>query len=243
VKKFFGGLAALDGINIEIPRKEFTLLIGPNGSGKTTLINIISGFYLPDEGQIFFEGQEVTQLDTYRRFRLGLMRTFQIPKAFLRLTVLENMVTAAKENAGESFRYALQRSKWMDEELAAIETALHLLDLLKLSHMKDQAAYKLSGGQMKLLEVGRALMSGAKLILMDEPAAGINPVLAHEILSHLRRLAEKLDVSLLIVEHRLEIALGYVDRVYAMSMGKIIASGKPNEVLENPIVLESYLGR
>ncbi|MBI4257740.1 MAG: ABC transporter ATP-binding protein [Thaumarchaeota archaeon] len=243
IKKRFGGVIALDGVDLDLSRKEITMLIGPNGSGKTTLINVTSGQYLSDGGEVFFEDTNVTDLGMHERFRLGLVRTFQIPKAFLRLTVLENMVTAAAKNPGEILRYASARSRWAASEVAATETALHLTDLLKLGHLRDEASSKLSGGQMKLLEAGRALMCGAKLILMDEPAAGINPVLAHEVFSHLRRLTETLDVTLLVVEHRLEIALKYVDSVHAMANGRIIASGSPNEVLENPVVIDSYLGR
>lgn len=242
VKKYFGGLAALDGASLSASKAKTTLLIGPNGSGKTTLINIISGFYPPDSGSIIFETRDITSLKAHERFRLGLVRTFQIPKPFLKLTVLENMMVASRDNPGEMFRHAPVRNSWVSEEETAHRTATRLLDFLKLNHLSSNPSYTLSGGQMKLLEAGRALMSGAKLILMDEPVAGINPVLAHEVLAQLRTLTRDLHVTLVIVEHRLDIALQYVDYVYAMSHGRVVAAGEPKEVMENPSVLESYIG-
>jgi branched-chain amino acid transport system ATP-binding protein len=140
------------------------------------------------------------------------------------------------------FRHAPVRHSWVSEEEAAERTATRLLDFLKLNNLTSKPSYTLSGGQMKLLEAGRALMSGAKLILMDEPVAGINPVLAHEVLAQLRTLTRELHVTLVLVEHRLDIALQYVDYVYAMSHGRVVAAGEPKEVMENPSVLESYIG-
>ncbi len=242
VRKTFGGLAALDDISINVEAGLMTMLIGPNGSGKTTLINCIAGFYKPDTGKVWFDGKEITRWPPHRVYDEGLVRTFQIPQPFQKLTVLENMLTAYRSNPGESFIKALYRKAWINEEEKATEMAFELLELLNLDHMWARPATHLSGGQMKLIEAGRAIMSGAKMLLMDEPAAGIYPKLAQEVFSHLTQMKNKLGVTFLIIEHRLELVLPYVDHVYAMAAGKIISEGVPKEVLKDPAVVDSYLG-
>jgi branched-chain amino acid transport system ATP-binding protein len=243
VKKYFGGLAALDGVDINIQEGLFNLIIGPNGSGKTTLINVIAGFYSVDEGNIIYDGKDITKLQSHERFKLGLVRTFQIPVPFLKLTVLENLLTAARDNPGEKFIYAPIKRIWKNKEEEAYETALRILSIVNLYHMKDSPSYKLSGGQLKLLEIARVLMCNAKFIMMDEPAAGINPALAHELFSYLKNLVKELKITLLVIEHRLDLALPYADYAYAMANGKIISEGKPEEVLNDQKVIESYLGK
>jgi len=242
-RKTFGGLVALDDVNIDIKKGLMTMLIGPNGSGKTTLINCITGFYKPARGRVWFEGKDITGWSPYKVYNEGLVRTFQIPQPFQNLTVLENMLTAYRGNPGESFIKALYRKAWISEEVKATEMAFEILELLDLHHMWDSPVTHLSGGQMKLVEAGRAIMSGAKMIVMDEPASGIYPKLAHEVFSQLTEMKKKLRVTFLIVEHRLELVLPYVDYVYAMSTGKIISEGKLKEVLSDPAVIDSYLGR
>lgn len=243
VKKYFGELAALDGVNIDFEKNKLTLIIGPNGSGKTTLINTISGLYYPDEGQILFEGIDITNLEPHEKFRLGIVRTFQIPKPFLKLTVLENLLAAAKDNPGEHFLYAPIKKVWKSKEEEIYDTAIRILENLNLSTVKDMESYQLSGGQIKLLEVGRVLICNAKLVLMDEPAAGINPKLAHDLFSQLKQIVTNLSVTLIIVEHRLDIALDYADYAYAMFNGKVISQGNPKEVINDPKVIESYIGK
>jgi len=242
VRKTFGGLVALDNVKIGVDKGQMTMLIGPNGSGKTTLINCITGFYKPDRGRIWFDGKEITRWPPHKVYETGLVRTFQIPQPFQRLTILENLLTAYRGNPGESFLKALFRNAWVNEEEKATEMAFEFLELLNLDHMWNRPATHLSGGQMKLVEAGRAIMSGAKMILMDEPAAGIYPKLAHEVFSQLTEMKNKLGVTFLIIEHRLELVLPYVDHVYAMSTGKIISEGKPKIVLRDPAVIDSYLG-
>jgi len=242
VRKTFGGLVALDSININVKKGQMTMLIGPNGSGKTTLINCVTGFYKPDRGRVWFEGKEITSWSPHKVYDQGLVRTFQIPQPFQNLTVLENMLTAYRGNPGESFIKALYRKAWLDEEEKATEKALYILELLSLDRMWNRPATHLSGGQMKLIEAGRAIMSGAKMLLMDEPASGIYPKLAHEVFSHLTEMRNKLGVTFLIVEHRLELVLPYVDYVYAMATGKIVSEGNPKKVLSDPVVVDSYLG-
>mgnify|MGYP000001416914 CR=1 FL=1 len=241
VKKTFGGLTALDDVNIEVKENTVTLIMGPNGSGKTTLINVISGFYKPDKGRIIYMDKDITGLPPYEIYRLGIVRTFQIPAPFIKLSVIENMLTAYPDNPGESFLKAPFRKLWMKKEVEAVEKAYKILDLIELSNLADHPSFKLSGGQMKLLEIGRALMSGAKLILTDEPASGLNPTLAHKIFNYLTKL-KSLNVTFLVVEHRLEVALQYVDYVYAMSKGRVISEGVGEHVLKDPRVLDEYLG-
>ena len=242
VRKTFGGLVALDDVNINVKKGLLTMLIGPNGSGKTTLINCITGFYRPDRGRVWFDGKEITRWPPHKVYETGLVRTFQIPQPFQNLTILENLLTAHRGNPGESFLKALFRRSWLTEEEKATEMAFKFLELLNLDHMWDRPATHLSGGQMKLVEAGRAIMSGAKMLLMDEPAAGIYPKLAHEVFYYLTEMKKKLGVTFLIIEHRLELVLPYVDHVYAMSRGKIVSEGSPEKVLSDPIVIESYLG-
>ncbi|MFQ6065483.1 MAG: ABC transporter ATP-binding protein [Candidatus Bathyarchaeia archaeon] len=242
VRKTFGGLVALDDVNIIVKKGLMTMLIGPNGSGKTTLINCITGFYTPDRGRVWFDGKEITRWPPHKVYEAGIVRTFQIPQPFQKLTILENLLTAYRGNPGEGFLKALFRKTWVSEEEKATEMAFEFLELLNLDHMWDRPATHLSGGQMKLVEAGRAIMSGAKMILMDEPAAGIYPKLAHEVFSHLTEMKNKLGVTFLIIEHRLELVLPYVDHVYAMARGKIVSEGEPKEVLSDPIVIDSYLG-
>ena len=241
VSKSFGGLLALDGASISVAQRELALLIGPNGSGKTTLVNVISGVYKPDKGRILFNGADITNLQPHETFGLGIVRTFQIPQPFLKLSVLENLMVAKREKAGEGPLSVLGR-KWLKEEEDHVEKAFRILELIKLDEVWDRESYKLSGGQLKLLEAGRALMSGAQMLIMDEPAAGVNPTLAHEIFQHLAELNKKVGLTFLLIEHRLELALPYVDKVYAMFRGKVIAQGKTEDILKDPRVAEAYLG-
>ncbi|RLI74184.1 ABC transporter ATP-binding protein [Archaeoglobales archaeon] len=239
LSKFFYGLKALDRVNIGVERNKITLVIGPNGSGKTTLINVISGFYKADEGQVLFEGNDITSKPPHEIHKYGIVRTFQIPQPLKKLTVLENLLIA-EENPGERISNSLTK-KWIKREEETVEKAYSFLEFLGLDHLWDSEAYKLSGGQLKLLEVGRALMANAKLVVMDEPVAGVNPVLANNILDRITEL-KKQGITFLIVEHRLDLVLKYVDHVYVMANGRIIAEGDSNEILNNREVIEVYLG-
>ena len=239
LSKFFFSLRALDNVSLSARRNYVTLVIGPNGSGKTTLINTISGFYEADGGRVLLEDRDITNKPPHEIYRFGIVRTFQIPQPLRRLTVLENLMMA-DENPGEKIISGLRRN-WVEKEEELAEKAFRHLDFLNLDHLWNTESYKLSGGQLKLLEVGRALMRDAKVIVMDEPIAGVSPVLAHSILERLRNLKD-MDVSLLLVEHRLDIVLKYVDYVYVMADGKIIAEGDGKNILSNPEVVEVYLG-
>jgi len=188
--------------------------------------------------KFFFENHDITNKPPHEIYRLGLIRTFQIPQPLKRLTVLENLMIA-EENPGEKIINSLKGS-WIKKEEELAEKAFKCLEFLGLDHLWNVESYKLSGGQLKLLEIGRALMKNAKLIVMDEPIAGINPVLANSILERLVEL-KKIGISFLLVEHRLDIILKYVDYIYVMANGRIIAEGKEKDVLENPEVVEVYL--
>ena len=240
--KLFGSLRAVDDISFGVEQKSITILIGPNGSGKTTLINVVSGRYRPDSGRVFYNEREITGMLPHRVYRLGLARTFQIPALFLKLSVLENVMVAKKDNPGEGFARSILKRSWMRAEQETAVQALKILQVVGLSQVWNAPAGSLSGGQMKLLEMGRALMSGARLLLLDEPISGVNPTLAHEIFNTMVQLRNELGLTFLVVEHRLDIALAYVDQVVAMAYGKIIASGTAEKVVNDPGVIEAYLG-
>jgi branched-chain amino acid transport system ATP-binding protein len=242
VEKSFGRLRAIDGVTFGLAEKKITILIGPNGSGKTTLVNVISGFYKPDSGDVSYKSKKITGWPPHRISRAGIARTFQVPTLFWKLNVLENLLVADKDNVGEGFLRAPFKGLWKRDEEVSTERAVRILKLLNLSNQWNKQANTLSGGQMKLLEMGRALMSGAELLLLDEPISGVNPTLAHEIFGTMVKLRDELGVTFLIVEHRLDIALGYVDLVLAMAYGKLVSSGTPQAVISDPRVIESYLG-
>ncbi len=243
ITKHFDGLTVLDGIDMEIEKGKLYQLIGPNGSGKTTLINVVSGLLKPDNGKILFNGTDITQKGLFDTYKTGLVRTWQIPQPFNTLTTMENFLISSSDNAGESFLMAPLKSKWKNDEKRIADKAMEIMEMVSLVEKKDTISQNLSGGQQKLLELGRAMMSGASMILMDEPIAGVNPTLAHEIFDKISSLCKKQKITFLIVEHRLDIALQYADHVFAMNRGKIIAQGSSDDVIKHPKVMESYLGK
>ncbi len=240
LSKFFDGLKALNRVNIEVDKQTLTLIIGPNGSGKSTFINTICGFYKPDEGKVYFEGKDITGLPPNKIYEHGIVRTFQTPQPLKKLTVLENLLIAER-HVGENVLRALRYSSWLKQEEELVEKAFKTLEFLKIDHLWDREAYKLSGGQLKLVEIGRALMTNPKMIVTDEPIAGVAPALAHEIFDRFVDL-KKRGITFLIVEHRLDIVMSYVDYVYVMASGQVISQGKPEDVMNDPRVVEVYLG-
>lgn len=239
--KSFGEFKAVNNLSMDIEKGKITLLIGPNGSGKTTLLNCITGLYNFDEGEVFFHGENVTKAKTHELVKKGMIRTFQISSPFTRLTVLENLLVSYGKNPGENFIWSPFTKKWMDQEKDAMEKAYEVLELLEITHLAEDPAYTLSGGQLKLLEIGRALMTDAKMILTDEPAGSVSVPLAQKIFSHIHNLSRDRGMDFLLIEHRLDVASEYVDYVFAMDRGSVLAHGEPMEVFENVKVIESYL--
>jgi len=242
VRKYFGKFAAVDDFSFGLKEGGIYLLVGPNGCGKTTLVNCISGIFEPEEGHIYYRDADITGEDMYKIARRGLVRTFQIASPFLRLTTLENMLVALPENAGENIFLSLLKPRWSDSEISAVRRASELLRVLGLRHVWNMPANTLSGGELKLLEIGRALMSGSETILLDEPVGSIDPKLCHQIFSHVLRLRDELGITFLVIEHRLEVAAQYADHVFAMDRGKLVCEGTSEEVFEDERVIIAYLG-
>lgn len=242
VGKHFGGLWAVDGASLDVAHGSITALVGPNGSGKTTLFNIVLGLHKLDEGRIYFNGERTDHLAPHQVYAKGIVHAFQIPRLFFRLTVLDNMLLAARGHQGDSLLNSVVfRKGWQAQERELANKALELLNLLELDHLSLSLAGELSGGQRKLLEAGRALMATPLLVLLDEPAAGVNPKLGRKIFEKIELFRHK-GLSFFIVEHRLEILFEFADWVYVMDKGKIVVGGKPEEVTKDSIFYKAYLG-
>jgi len=238
--KAFGGLVAVNEVSLTIKENTFTLLIGPNGSGKTTFLNICTGVLSPDGGEVKFEDKDITGWSPESIYELGFVRTFQIPMPFLSLTVLDNVLSAMK-NPGESPLKAVAKGTWVKEEEKNVERALEILWRVGLYKDWDKPAYSLGGAQLKMLEISRSLASGAKLIALDEPIGGVDPIYADEILTYITRL-KGYGLTFLVIEHRIDIVVPYADYAYAMDRGSVISQGKPQDVLNDPKVIEIYIG-
>ena len=242
IKKHFGGITVLDGVDMDLERGKVYQLIGSNGSGKTTLVDIISGRLHPDEGSITLDGNDITHAGQLETYRAGLARTFQIPRPFHKLATIENMAVSATGNPGETFLRSSIYRLWRKHERKVYEKASSVTNWIGLGVRANEESQNLSGGQQKLLETGRVMMVDPKIVLLDEPIAGVNPTLAHDIFKKIREVAEKQNVTFLIIEHRLDISLEYSDHVFALDGGRIIAQGESDEILKHPAVIESYLG-
>jgi ABC-type branched-subunit amino acid transport system ATPase component len=240
----FGGVNAVDDCSLSVPANQITALIGPNGAGKTTLINVVSGFYPSQKrGAIFFDGHDITRWPTHRRARAGLIRTFQISRGYSGMTVLENLMVPPQKQSGESLINALLRPKLVAaEEAHYLEKALDLLNTFGLYNMRDEYARSLSGGQKRLLEMARALMADPKLLLLDEPMAGVNPALAEQLAQHIVDLARHTGITFLLVEHNLGIVDQICDHVIVMAVGRALKSGTMAEIRADQQVIEAYLG-
>jgi branched-chain amino acid transport system ATP-binding protein len=238
----FGGMRAVNGMSLNLARGEILGLIGPNGAGKTTLFNLIAGALKPTSGTIALHGADVTGEATERRIARGLGRTFQIPKPFAHMTVLENVLTGAQGQAGEGLLANFLKPGLVGrQEKHAVEKARAILEFLTLTRLAHEPARILSGGQRKLLELARVLMADPTVILLDEPAAGVNPALLEFIIARILDLNAE-GKSMLLIEHNMEMVSRLCGRVVCMAEGALLAEGKPMDVARNPAVIEAYLG-
>ena len=242
ISKSYDSLRAVDGVSLTVPRGQIVGLIGPNGSGKSTLLGVISGLLTADSGRIEFDGRDVTPLSADRRFQAGLVRSFQDPSLFFRMSVLDNALLPVKAQVGERPTRAPIHGAWRAQETQAAANADELLASLQLRGHYAELAAELSGGQMKLLELGRSLMGEPQMLLLDEPTAGVAPNLAYTIFQQIDAMRRELGLTFLIVEHRLEMLFDFVDSVYVMHMGQVIAHGAPDEVAQDAQVREVYFG-
>jgi len=241
VHRQFGGLVAVDVEHVEIPRNAITALIGPNGAGKTTFFNLLTGFDQPDKGSWSFNGKSLAKLAAFKVARRGLIRTFQLTKALGLLTVMDNMKLGSTEQPGEKLSASMFPFLWKKKEIEIEAKALEILTRFKLDTKRDDFAASLSGGQRKLLEMARALMTNPELVMLDEPMAGVNPALTQSLLDHILNL-KKEGMTVLFVEHDMQMVRHIADWVIVMAEGKVVAEGAPDEVMKNPAVIDAYLG-
>jgi neutral amino acid transport system ATP-binding protein len=242
VSKRFGGLAAVNRASFDVPAGSLTALIGPNGAGKSTLFNVVTGFVRSDGGEVVLDGEAIQGRSPHAIALRGLVRTFQLTKALSVMSVLDNMLLAAPRHPGERLALAALRPVWRGRERAAREQALGLLESFGLGAMAGAYAGTLSGGQRKLLELARALMLEPRLLLLDEPFAGVNRTLGLRLLADIERMRAERGLTVLLVEHDLDVVMRHSDRVVVMAEGRVIASGTPAEVRRDARVVDAYLG-
>ena len=244
LSKFFGGLAAVSNCSLKIKKGSITGIIGPNGSGKTTLFNLIAGNLVSSKGTVVFNDEDITNIPSYELFSKGVLRTFQIAHEFTNLTVLENLMMVPGKQSGENLVNALFKPGIVKKEEAIVrEKALEVIDFLNLSHLSNELAGNLSGGQKKLLELGRTMMVDAKLVLLDEVGAGVNRTLLKEIGSAILRLNKEKGYTFCMIEHDMEFISRLCNPVIVMAEGSVLFEGTSDEVKNNEQVIESYLGR
>ena len=242
LKKSFGGIKAVDVESLNLNRNELTSIIGPNGAGKTTFFDLISGFQDSDEGKVYLNNKNISKSQPYAIARLGMIRTFQLTKVFDRMTVLENMMFSASTVNNDSFIKSLVRlpsQKTIEKNIK--EKSFEIMKDLNIDHMANSYARELSGGQKKLLELGRSIVNDPDILLLDEPLAGVNPKLAEEILQIILNLSEK-GISILMVEHNIEAVMKISQRVVVFAEGMVIADDKPENIRTDEKVIEAYLG-
>ncbi len=241
VRRSFGGLVAVDVDHLEVQRGVITALIGPNGAGKTTFFNLLTNFDNPDTGSRTFEGRDLQGIPAHKVANLGMVRTFQLTKSLSRMTVIDNMRLGATRQIGESLSKALLPFTWKRQEAEVTARADELLERFKLSHMREEYAGTLSGGQRKLLEMARALMVQPTMVMLDEPMAGVNPALKQSLLDHVKGLRDQ-GMTVLFVEHDMDMVQEISDWVVVMAEGRIIAEGPPSSIANNQAVVDAYLG-
>jgi branched-chain amino acid transport system ATP-binding protein len=243
VSKRFGGLRAVNNCSLRVERGSITGLIGPNGAGKSTLFNLVAGNIVPDSGQIIFDGKDVTGLKPHQLFHRGMLRTFQIAHEFSNMTALENLMMVPSGQAGENlFTTWLAPGKVKREDVHVRQKALDVIDFLKLGHVKHELAGNLSGGQKKLLELGRTMMVDAKVVLLDEVAAGVNKTLLQDLAANIERMNQELGYTFFVIEHDMDLIGRLCDPVIVMAQGEKIAEGPMSEIRANPEIVEAYFG-
>ena len=240
VERSFGGLRAVDVERVEIQRGAITALIGPNGAGKTTFFNLLTNFDQPDRGSVVFDGETTSGVKSHTLAAKGMVRTFQLTKVLAKMSVLDNMMLAAQNQSGEQMRSGIL-SGWRRQERTVEQQALEILDEFNMIHMKAEYAGALSGGQRKLLEMARAMMAKPRLIMLDEPMAGVNPALTQSLLGHVKRLRAE-GITVMFVEHDMDVVSDISDWVVVMAEGMVIAEGTPRSIGENVAVVDAYLG-
>ena len=240
--KSFGGLKAIDGVSLSVKRGSITGLIGPNGSGKSTLFNVIGGTIPRDSGSITFDGARIDRMPPYKIFKLGLGRTFQTPRLFFGMTVLENTLLPPKDQKGEKPQLSVLRRLWEGQEMTLAEKSKETLNFLEIEQLYGRWSSEISGGQMKLLQLASALMGDSKMLMLDEPAAGVAPRLARDIFKSIEKQRSERGTTFLIIEHRLEILFDYVDYVFVMGRGRVLSQGRPEDVVKDKKVIDAYLG-
>jgi branched-chain amino acid transport system ATP-binding protein len=243
VSKSFGGIRAVNDCSFSIARGSITGLIGPNGAGKTTLFNMVAGAFAPNAGRIRLDGADITGRKTHELFALGLVRTFQIAHEFSRMTVLENLMVVPRGQSGESLVASwLRWGKVCAEEARIRERAEAVLDFLKLDPLAGELAGNLSGGQKKLLELGRAMMTEAKIVLLDEVGAGVNRTLLGDLAGHIEKLNRDRGLTFCVIEHDMDLIARLCHPVIVMAEGSVLAQGSMSEIKSNEAVIEAYLG-
>ena len=244
LSKFFGGLKAISNCSLKVKKGSITGIIGPNGSGKTTLFNLIAGNLKPNKGSVYFDNEDITGIPSYELFSKGILRTFQIAHEFTNLTVLENLMMVPGGQSGELLANALFKPRLVNEEEKKIkQKALEVIKFLNLTHLEKELAGNLSGGQKKLLELGRTMMVDAKIVLLDEVGAGVNRTLLKDIGSAILRLNKEKGYTFFMIEHDMDFISRLCDPVIVLAEGSVLFEGTSNEVKKNERVIESYLGR
>jgi len=243
LSKRFGGIQALSRVDLGLSTGELVGLIGPNGSGKTTLFNVVTGIYRPDGGQVLLKGADISGIPPHRINHLGIARTFQNIRLFRNLSVLDNVRVAYHRHIGYGPFSALSRTgAFARGESELMDRAVKLLSFVHLEDRKEELAANLAYGAQRRLEIARALASGPKVLLLDEPAAGMNPYEVGRLREFLLRVRERFRLTVLLIDHQMSLVMGVCERVVVMDFGQVIARGKPSEIRENPAVIEAYLG-